>query len=452
VDVILKKRNGGTLSREELDFLVQGYVRGEVPDYQMAAFLMAVYFRGMEPREVADLTMAMVESGDRMDLGSIPGIKVDKHSTGGVGDKTTLVLAPLVAAAGVPVAKMSGRGLGHTGGTLDKLESIPGLTVDISPERFLGQVRRIGVAVVGQSQRLVPADGKMYALRDVTATVDSLPLIASSVMSKKIAAGADAIALDVKTGSGAFMKDFDAALALARAMVDIGERAGRRTRALITNMDQPLGYAVGNALELREAVATLAGGGPADLKELCLVLGSHMLVLGGAARDLAEARLRLEQLLVSGAALARLQAMVQAQGGDPRAVLPPGLSGATAPALPEKDLLPVARYVHLLPARADGYVTRVDALLVGHAAMLLGAGRARKEDRIDPAVGIVLRRKVGDPVGRGEPLAEVHYNDADRLPAALELLERAYRIEGQRPPVPALIMALVTREGVERYA
>lgn len=451
VDVILKKRNGGTLSREELDFLVQGYVRGEVPDYQMAAFLMAVYFRGMEPREVADLTMAMVESGDRMDLGSIPGIKVDKHSTGGVGDKTTLVLAPLVAAAGVPVAKMSGRGLGHTGGTLDKLESIPGLTVDISPERFLEQVRRIGVAVVGQSRRLVPADGKMYALRDVTGTVDSLPLIASSVMSKKIAAGADAIVLDVKTGSGAFMKDFEAALALARTMVDIGERAGRRTRALITNMDQPLGYAVGNALELREAVATLAGRGPADLRELCLVLGSHMLVLGGAARDLVEARSRLEELLVSGAALARLQAMVEAQGGDPRAVLPPGLSGATAPAVSQKDLLPVARYVHLLPARADGYVTRVDALLVGRAAMLLGAGRARKEDRIDPAVGIVLRRKVGDPVGRGEPLAEVHYNDADRLPAALELLERAYRIEGQRPPVPALIMALVTREGVERY-
>lgn len=451
VDLILKKRDGGTLSREELDFLVRGYVRGEVPDYQMAAFLMAVYFRGMEPGEVADLTMAMVESGDRMDLSSIPGIKVDKHSTGGVGDKTTLVLAPLVAAAGVPVAKMSGRGLGHSGGTLDKLESIPGLTVDIPPERFLEQVRRIGVAVVGQSRRLVPADGKMYALRDVTGTVDSLPLIASSVMSKKIAAGADAIVLDVKTGSGAFMKDFEAALALARTMVDIGERAGRRTRALITNMDQPLGYAVGNALELREAVATLAGGGPADLRELCLVLGSHMLVLGGAARDLAEARSRLEELLASGAALARLQAMVEAQGGDPRAVLPPGLSGAAAPAVPEKDLLPVARYVHLLPARADGYVARVDALLVGRAAMLLGAGRARKEDRIDPAVGIVLRRKVGDPVARGEPLAEVHYNDAGRLPAALELLERAYSIEGERPPVPPLIMALVTGEGVERY-
>lgn len=466
VDLILKKRDGGTLSREELDFLVQGYVRGEVPDYQMAALLMAVYFRGMEPGEVADLTMAMVESGDRMDLGSIPGIKVDKHSTGGVGDKTTLVLAPLVAAAGVPVAKMSGRGLGHSGGTLDKLESIPGLTVDISPDRFLEQVRRIGVAVVGQSRRLVPADGKMYALRDVTGTVDSLPLIASSVMSKKIAAGADAIVLDVKTGSGAFMKDFDAALALARTMVDIGERAGRRTRALITNMDQPLGHAVGNTLELREAVATLAGGGPADLRELCLVLGSHMLVLGGAARDLAEARSRLEELLVSGAALARLRAMVEAQGGDPRAVLPPTVqaqggdpraappprpSTATAPTAPADDLLPVARYVHPVPARADGYVARVDALLVGRAAMVLGAGRARKEDRIDPAVGIVLRRKVGDPVARGEPLADVHYNDSDRLPAALELLERAYRIEGQYSPVPALIMALVTGEGVERY-
>ncbi|MDI6824236.1 MAG: thymidine phosphorylase [Bacillota bacterium] len=466
VDLILKKRDGGTLSREELDCLVQGYVRGEVPDYQMAAFLMAVFFRGMEPGEVADLTMAMVESGDRMDLSSIPGIKVDKHSTGGVGDKTTLVLAPLVAAAGVPVAKMSGRGLGHSGGTLDKLESIPGLTVDISPDRFLEQVRRIGVAVVGQSRRLVSADGKMYALRDVTGTVDSLPLIASSVMSKKIAAGADAIVLDVKTGSGAFMKDFDAAVALARTMVDIGERAGRHTRALITNMDQPLGHAVGNALELREAVVTLAGGGPPDLRELCLVLGSHMLVLGGAARDLAEARSRLEELLVSGAALARLRAMVEAQGGDPRAVLaptveaqggdpravpPPRPSAATAPTAPADDVLPVARYVHPVPARADGYVARVDALLVGRAAMVLGAGRARKEDRIDPAVGVVLRRKVGDPVARGEPLAEVHYNDDDRLPAALELLEAAYRIEGQRPPARPLIMALVTRDGVERY-
>lgn len=466
MDLILKKRDGARLSREELDFLVRGYVRGEVPDYQMAAFLMAVYFRGMEPGEVADLTMAMVESGDRMDLSGIPGIKVDKHSTGGVGDKTTLVLAPLVAAAGVPVAKMSGRGLGHTGGTLDKLESIPGLTVDIPPERFLEQVRRIGVAVVGQTRRLVPADGKIYALRDVTGTVDSLPLIASSVMSKKIAAGADAIVLDVKTGSGAFMKDFESALALARTMVDIGERVGRRTRALITNMDQPLGYAVGNALELREAVATLAGGGPADLRELCLVLGSHMLVLGGAARDLGEARSRLEQLLASGTALAKFQAMVEAQGGDPRALLPltvqepgsdpqagvpPRLWAASAPAAPAGGLLPAARHVHLLSARAEGYVARVDALLVGRAAMLLGAGRARKEDRIDPAVGIVLRRKVGDRVRLGEPLAEVHYNDADRLPAALELLEQAYRIGEQRPVVPALILALVTREGVERY-
>ncbi|MEW6399307.1 MAG: pyrimidine-nucleoside phosphorylase [Bacillota bacterium] len=451
VDLILKKRDGGTLSREELGFLIQGYVRGEVPDYQMAAFLMAVCLRGMEPGEVADLTMAMVDSGDRMDLGSIPGIKVDKHSTGGVGDKTTLVLAPLVAAAGVPVAKMSGRGLGHSGGTLDKLESIPGLTVDVPPERFLEQVRRIGLAVVGQSRRLVPADGKMYALRDVTGTVDSLPLIASSIMSKKIGAGADAIVLDVKTGRGAFMKDFESALTLARTMVDIGERAGRRTRALITGMDQALGHAVGNALELREAVATLAGGGPADLRELCLVLGSHMLVLGGVAQDLAQARSRLEELLESGAALARLQAMVEAQGGDPRAVLAPGVSGRADAGVRDGDLLPVARYVHLLPADVDGYVTRVDALLVGRAAMLLGAGRARKEDRVDPAVGIVLRRKVGDPVRRGEPLAEVHYNDADRLPAALELLEHAYRIEGQRPPVPPLILALVTAQGVEHY-
>ncbi|MEW6545526.1 MAG: thymidine phosphorylase [Bacillota bacterium] len=466
-DVILKKRDGGRLSREELDFLVQGFVRGELPDYQMAAFLMAVYFRGMEPQEVADLTMAMVDSGDRVDLSSVPGVKVDKHSTGGVGDKTTLVLAPLVAAAGVPVAKMSGRGLGHTGGTLDKLESIPGLRVDLPPERFLEQVRGIGLAVVGQNPQLVPADGKIYALRDVTATVDSLPLIASSIMSKKIAAGADAIVLDVKTGRGAFMKDFDDALALARMMVGIGEWAGRRTRAVITGMDQPLGYAVGNALELREAVATLAGQGPADLRELCLVLGSHMLVLGRAAASLDEARTRLEELLDTGAALARLRAMVEAQGGDPRALVADlggaglmpvsgggegrgGDAGRGGGPAQQGGLLPMASHIHLFRARGGGYVTRVDALLVGRAAMVLGAGRARKEDRIDPSVGIVLRRKVGDEVCRDDVLAEVHYNDPSRLPPALALLGEAYRIEEERPPAPPLVLALVTAEGIQR--
>lgn len=429
-DLILKKRNGESLSREEIYHLVHGFVRGEIPDYQMAAFLMAVYFRGMEPQEVSDLTMAMVDSGERVDLSAIPGVKVDKHSTGGVGDKTTLVLAPLVAAAGIPVAKMSGRGLGHTGGTLDKLESIPGFRVSLSPQEFLDNVRRIGLAVVGQTGQLVPADGKLYALRDVTATVDSLPLIASSIMSKKIAGGADAIVLDVKTGSGAFMKKLEDSIALAKAMVSIGNSVGRKTRAVISDMDQPLGRAVGNALEVKEAVATLQGAGPEDLTELCLTLGSQMVYLAGLAATPEEARQGLVKLLGSGAAFRKLEEMVRAQGGRPEA-------------LHDLSLLPAASGIELLRAEKGGYVRRLDALKVGRAAMALGAGRATKESAIDLAVGVVLKRKVGEAVNEGEALAEVHYNSKAQLAEALALLRSAYEIADEPPPARPFIYGII---------
>lgn len=430
-DLILKKRNGESLSREEIYHLVHGFVRGEVPDYQMAAFLMAVYFRGMEPQEVSDLTMAMVDSGERVDLSAIPGVKVDKHSTGGVGDKTTLVLAPLVAAAGIPVAKMSGRGLGHTGGTLDKLESIPGFRVSLSPQEFLDNVRRIGLAVVGQTGQLVPADGKLYALRDVTATVDSLPLIASSIMSKKIAGGADAIVLDVKTGSGAFMKKLEDSVALAKAMVSIGNRVGRKTRAVISDMDQPLGRAVGNALEVKEAVATLQGAGPEDLLELCLTLGSQMVYLAGLAATPEEARQGLVKLLGNGAAFRKLEEMVRAQGGRTEA-------------LHDLSLLPAASGIELLRAEKGGYVRRLDALKVGRAAMALGAGRATKESAIDLAVGVVLKKKVGEAVKEGEALAEVHYNSKAQLAEALALLRSAYEIADEPPAARPFIYGIIT--------
>ncbi|MQL52068.1 pyrimidine-nucleoside phosphorylase, partial [Desulfofundulus thermobenzoicus] len=380
-DIILKKRRGHELATEEINFFVQGYTAGRIPDCQAAALLMAVFFQGLTARETADLTLAMAGSGDRMDLSAIPGPKVDKHSTGGVGDKTTLVLAPLVAAAGVPVAKMSGRGLGHTGGTADKLEAIPGFKVNLSPEDFIRQIRENGLAVVTQTGNLVPADKKLYALRDATATVDSIPLIASSVMSKKIAAGAGAVVLDVKAGSGAFMRSVEDALALARTMVAIGHQVGLRTVAVISDMDQPLGLAVGNALEVREAVETLAGKGPADLRELCLVLGSHMLVLAGAVDGVEQGREKLADLLDRGQALAKFREMIRAQGGDPRVVENPAL-------------LPAAREQEPVRAGQEGYVTAIQAEGIGRAAMLLGAGRRTKEDAIDPAVGVVLHKKV----------------------------------------------------------
>lgn len=437
-DIILKKRNGGELTAEEIDFMIQGFTAGRVPDYQMAAFLMAVYFQGMNPRETADLTMSMVHSGETVDLSPVHGIKVDKHSTGGVGDKTSLPLTSMVAACGAPVAKMSGRGLGHTGGTIDKLESFPGFQTVLTKEQFFHNVNTIGVAVVGQSANLTPADKKMYALRDVTATVDSLPLIASSVMSKKIAGGADAIVLDVKTGSGAFMKALDDSFALAKAMVEIGSRVGRKTAALVTDMDQPLGFAVGNALEVKEAIDTLKGQGPADLTELCLALGSQMLLFAGAATTAEDARKKLLGAIQSGAALRKFREFVAAQGGD-----------ASLVDHPEK--LPQAVWQIEVLASQDGFVEAIQAEEVGLTAMVLGAGRETKESAIDLAVGIVLCKKVGDAVKNGEPLAVIHANNMAKVSEVKERLLKAFRISDKPVSPHKLIYGLVTAEGITRY-
>lgn len=429
VDLIAKKRDGGVLSQEEIGFLIRGYTDGTIPDYQMSALAMAIYFRGMTPQERADLTMAMVESGDKIDLSGVSGVKVDKHSTGGVGDTTTLVLAPLVASVGVPVAKMSGRGLGHTGGTVDKLESVPGFHVEISNEQFLNLVNSNGLAVIGQSGDLTPADKKLYALRDVTATVESIPLIASSIMSKKIAAGADAIVLDVKTGDGAFMKKMEDTRELAGAMVDIGNRVGRKTIAVISDMSQPLGYAIGNALEVKEAIDTLNGAGPKDLYELSLTLGSHMVVLAGKAGDVAEARRLLEESIASGRALASFKTFLSAQGGDASVVDHP-------------ERLPAAAYRIDVPARSDGYISGMAAERIGTAAMMLGAGRATKESAIDLAVGIVLHKKVGDRVVKGEPLATVHAN-REQVEDVVESLYGSISIGSQPVAAPPLIFGVV---------
>lgn len=414
-DIILKKRNGEELTKDEIYYMVHGFTKGEIPDYQMSAFLMAVYFRGMSERETADLTLAMVDSGAKVDLSSISGIKVDKHSTGGVGDKTTLVLAPLVSSCGVKIAKLSGRGLGHTGGTLDKLESISGFNVKLSMEQFIKNVETIGIAVAGQTGELVPADGKMYALRDVTATVDSIPLIASSIMSKKIAGGADAIVLDVKTGSGAFMKSLDESIKLAECMVNIGKMLGRRTVAVISEMDEPLGYAVGNSLEVMEAVETLSGKGPADLKELCLTLGSYMLILAGRVDTKEEAINLLEESIKSGKAISKFKEMVELQNGDVEVIENP-------------EKLPKAKFLYELRSEEEGCINKINALSVGNAAMVLGAGRIRKDSAIDLSVGIVLKKKVGDKVNKNEILADVYYNDPSKLEEALKILKDAYKI------------------------
>ncbi|MGG2990585.1 pyrimidine-nucleoside phosphorylase [Paenibacillus macerans] len=440
VDLIRKKRDGQELTTEEIGFLVRGYSDGRIPDYQMSAWAMAVYYQGMSARETADLTMAMAASGETIDLGSIRGVKVDKHSTGGVGDKTTIVLGPLVAAAGVPVAKMSGRGLGHTGGTIDKLEAISGFSVELGKERFFRQVNEIGLAVVGQSGNMTPADKKLYALRDVTATVDSIPLIASSVMSKKIAAGADAIVLDVKTGSGAFMKTLEDSIRLAKAMVDIGTQVGRRTVAVISDMDQPLGYAIGNALEIKEAVATLRGEGPADLEEVCLILASHMLILGGKAADEEEAYALLKAKLQSGEALDKLKGMVSAQGGDTSQI-------------DRLDLLPSAELQIEVRSESKGYVDSIQAEEIGLAAMMLGAGRETKDSVIDLGAGVELRKKIGDPVEIGDTLAVLHLNrgrESGRAEAERRVLG-AYGISGTKVPRRPLVFALVTPDGVKRF-
>lgn len=429
-DLIWKKREGQTLTYEEIDYFIQGYAKGQVPDYQVAAWLMAVYFRGMTKQETADLTTAMVRSGETVKLEGIDGIKVDKHSTGGVGDTTTLVLAPLVAAAGVSVAKMSGRGLGHTGGTLDKLESIPGFRINLNREEFISNVKAIGLAVMGQTGNLVPADGKMYALRDVTATVDSIPLIASSIMSKKIAAGADAIVLDVKTGKGAFMKSLEDSVALAKAMVEIGEAVGRKTIALVSDMDQPLGLAIGNVLEVQEAIEVLKGEGPEDLRGLCLELGAWMVYLAKKAASVVEAKEKLVSLLDNGQALDKFKQMIEAQGGDSKI-------------LQNKELLPKAQIQEDIIASDSGYIVQLEAEKIGLAAMALGAGRERKEDQIDPAAGILLQRKVGEWVNKGETLAVLHTNQQSRLLEGKEKLLQAYTFGSHPIEKPQLIYQTV---------
>ncbi|MEC1696265.1 pyrimidine-nucleoside phosphorylase [Schinkia azotoformans] len=425
VDLIEKKRDGFELTKEEIQFLINGFTNGEIPDYQMSAFSMAVFFKGMTKEERVHLTEAMVQSGDQIDLSGIEGIKVDKHSTGGVGDTTTLVLAPLVASVGVPVAKMSGRGLGHTGGTIDKLESIKGFHVEITNEEFIDLVNKNKVAVIGQSGNLTPADKKLYALRDVTATVDSIPLIASSIMSKKIAAGADAIVLDVKTGSGAFMKSLEDAKELAKTMVDIGNGVGRKTKAIISDMSQPLGFAVGNALEVKEAIDTLQGQGPEDLYELCLTLGSHMVVLAEKATDYKQAREMLEESIRNGKALESFKTFLAAQGGD-------------ASVVDEPSKLPTASYTIAVPAKQTGYVSEITAEIVGLAAMMLGAGRATKESVIDLAVGVVLHKKVGDYVQAGEALVTIHSNN-ENVQEVIEKIYSAYQLSDKKVVKPTLI-------------
>lgn len=429
VDLIEKKRDGQELTKEEIHHIIKSYTSGDIPDYQMSAFTMAVYFQGMTDNERAELTMAMVHSGDTIDLSEIEGIKVDKHSTGGVGDTTTLVLGPLVAAVGVPVAKMSGRGLGHTGGTIDKLESVPGFHVEIENKQFIELVNKNKIAVIGQSGNLTPADKKLYGLRDVTATVNSIPLIASSIMSKKIAAGADAIVLDVKTGAGAFMKDLEDSKELAKAMVDIGNLVGRRTMAVISDMSQPLGYAIGNALEVKEAIDTLSGKGPKDLEELCLTLGSYMVLLAEKANTLDDARSMLVEVMNNGEALKTLKNFLEAQGGDGSVVDHP-------------DTLPQARFIVELEAEQEGYVSEIIADSVGTAAMLLGAGRATKESQIDLAVGLILNKKIGDFVKKGESLVTIHSNQ-ENVDDVMNKLYSSISISGSEVKAPKLIYATV---------
>lgn len=414
-DLILKKKQGGELSTDEIRYMIEGFTEGSIPDYQMSAMTMAICFRGMTPRETVDLTLAMRDSGDVLDLSGIKGVKVDKHSTGGVGDKTSLALTPIIAALGVPVAKMSGRGLGHTGGTIDKLECFDGFTTALSEEQFAGNVNTIGIAIAGQTANLAPADKKLYALRDVTATVDQMSLIASSIMSKKLASGSDAIVLDVKTGNGAFMKKLEDSRALAKEMVSIGTMAGKKTVAVITDMDQPLGRAVGNSLEVREAIDTLRGEGPADFKEVVFALGSQMLMLAGRAADEKEARALMEGVIEDGSALDKFAQFVRAQGGDAAPVY-------------DTSLLPVAGKTLEVTAKESGYVHRILAEDIGIACMTLGGGRETKESAIDLSVGIILEKKNGDAISDGEVLATIYGNDDAKMQAAYEKIAHAYEI------------------------
>jgi pyrimidine-nucleoside phosphorylase len=437
-EIIMKKRDGYSLDEKEMRFFVNGYVRCDIPDYQMAAFLMAVYFRGMTDEETTIFTRLMVESGDTVDLSPIPGIKVDKHSTGGVADTTTLVLAPLVAAAGVPVAKMSGRGLGHTGGTLDKMESIPGMTVKLTGDEFIAQVRETGLAVIGQTADLVPADRKMYALRDVTSTVDSIPLVAASVMSKKIAAGADAILLDVKVGNGAFMKNIEDARKVAEIMVSIGEGMGRKTQAIITDMNQPLGNYIGNTLEVREAIEILQGKHKdTPLYEVSLTLGSYMLYLGGVAGNPTEGRNKIEEILESGKGLEKMAQFIKSQKGNPGIV---------------NDLskLPEAKYKSEIASPRTGYVESFDTKKIGQCALVLGAGRVQKDDIIDPVVGLILNKRIGDRVEIGESLATIHASDREKAQESMEMFLESIKISDKRPAETRLIWDIISRDHIKQ--
>lgn len=429
VEIILKKRQKEALTREEIRFAVLGFVDGRVADYQMSALLMAIVFNGMEDQEIAELTQAMIDSGETVNLSAIQGIKVDKHSTGGVGDKTSLVLGPMVAACGAKVAKMSGRGLGHTGGTLDKLESIPGMKIVITDEQFIDEVNRNGLAIMGQSKNLVPADKLMYALRDVTGTVDSIPLIASSIMSKKIATGADAILLDVKYGSGAFFKTPEDSKILAQTMIAIGNNLGRDTRALLTNMNQPLGQAIGNILEVKEAIATLRGNGPADLVELCVEAGAEMLLQAKVVTSPSIAKQRLRKSLEDGTAFEKLVTMIEAQGGDGSYIRSP-------------EKFPIAQFHHQIRASTPGYIRHIDALTLGEGAMKLGAGRAKKDDVIDYTAGILVRHKIGDLVEKNDVLLDIYTNKLNVEEILIDLQD-AIEITTKKVTIPPVIHSVV---------
>jgi pyrimidine-nucleoside phosphorylase len=429
-DLILKKREGQTLLKEEIEFMINGFMNGEIPDYQMAAFLMTIYFKHMNAEERYNLTEIMARSGDTIDLSFIPGIKVDKHSTGGVGDKTTLVLAPMVASCGLPVAKMSGRGLGHTGGTVDKLEAIPGFRTSLSEKEFIDNVKKHLIAVVGQTANLAPADKKIYALRDVTATVDEISLISSSIMSKKLSAGADGIVLDVKVGSGAFMKEIGAATDLARAMVDIGKRHGKKMVALITDMDKPLGYTVGNAIEVEEAIETLKGKGPKDLERLCVELGAQMLKIGQITDTLDSGRKMLEDSIKNGTALKKMKEMIEAQGGNSKVVDDP-------------SILNISDKKSDFKSSKSGYIHSMNAEKVGIASMKLGAGREKKEDIIDLSVGIRLVKKTGDPVKAGDTLCTLYYQSEKKLNESIEIIKDVYEISDVKPKNVEMIHGVI---------
>lgn len=429
-DLIQKKRDKEALSKDEIEYMVRGYTNGNIPDYQMSAFLMAVYLNGMNEEEILNLTLAMADSGERLELDMIDGVKVDKHSTGGVGDKTTLIVAPIVAACGIPVAKMSGRGLGHTGGTIDKLESIPGYRTTISTDKFINNVNRIKIAIVGQTVNLAPADKKIYALRDVTATVESIPLISSSIMSKKLASGADAIVLDVKTGSGAFMKNENDAVALANEMVKIGRGAGKNTIAVVTDMNEPLGNAVGNALEVIEAIETLKGNGPDDLTEISVELAGHMIVAAGESKDIESARRLAKEMINSGKALGRFRELLKAQGGNTNVI-------------EDYTLFPQADIIHEVKAEKNGYISRICTSDVGVTSLILGGGRETKESVIDLSVGIIMKKKIGDKVNKGDIIALLYANDKNKVKEAEEKLLSAYDFSDKKPEEIKLIKRII---------